>query len=511
MLWFMLEHQLGCTAKMIEEFEEICPEKIKQKFSVRENEWLVAQNSRLLLENGIVPGTCLWWMILYPDIFLLHSRTFSRRVESIKETASVQDLRFLEKQFFVEARVPLLEGMADPDIGRWAKSLQNAYLDWEEYLREETEEEKKKWDDCRKNVWGVYKPFYEYLTVLIKETGEESKISFAEWNQEELTVEPAKESVADVSIQNEAVEKLPVPYDGEEPFVFISYSHEDTAEVFPIIRRLQDAGYRVWFDKGIKGGVEWAKEIAKRIRMCGCFISFVSPDFVQSEHCQDEFQWAKNKADHSFMVFLQETELEDWMDMQSGRWQRLYKHKETEEQFYQKLFQFKGLEGCRNQIASRKEKDIEFFDKVFWGTYAEDAWAVCKDFADGTEGLRHVYIHGDSTSDKMHLKHGVQNLMQEEILSVRAERWIDDLIRAILNKEQQAYRDTFMGCECLIMDDLEFFLGKTAAQEELYRILKDRFEEGKPYLLFSTEDLTKNTDMYRPLLNLLKAGAVVPV
>ena len=46
------------------------------------------------------------------------------------------------------------------------------------------------------------------------------------------------------------VEPLPA-YEGTEPYVFVSYSHEDRDEVFGEIRWLQDEAFNVWYEHGV--------------------------------------------------------------------------------------------------------------------------------------------------------------------------------------------------------------------------------------------------------------------
>ena len=60
-----------------------------------------------------------------------------------------------------------------------------------------------------------------------------------------------------------------IPYKGEEPYIFISYSHRDTAEVYAILERMQKDGYRIWFDEGIDPGSEWDDVIAAHVKECG--------------------------------------------------------------------------------------------------------------------------------------------------------------------------------------------------------------------------------------------------
>ena len=42
-------------------------------------------------------------------------------------------------------------------------------------------------------------------------------------------------------------------YEGKEKYIFISYCHEDGDMVFPIVKRLQEEGYRIWLDTGTRG------------------------------------------------------------------------------------------------------------------------------------------------------------------------------------------------------------------------------------------------------------------
>ena len=37
-------------------------------------------------------------------------------------------------------------------------------------------------------------------------------------------------------------------YNGDDPYLFVSYSHRDTAKVYPILDALYDRKYRIWYD-----------------------------------------------------------------------------------------------------------------------------------------------------------------------------------------------------------------------------------------------------------------------
>ena len=37
-------------------------------------------------------------------------------------------------------------------------------------------------------------------------------------------------------------------YTGDEPYLFVSYSHRDVEQVYPILDALYDRKYRIWYD-----------------------------------------------------------------------------------------------------------------------------------------------------------------------------------------------------------------------------------------------------------------------
>ncbi|MFX1537348.1 MAG: tetratricopeptide repeat protein, partial [Promethearchaeota archaeon] len=69
-------------------------------------------------------------------------------------------------------------------------------------------------------------------------------------------------------------------YDGTDPYIFICYAHTDKYLVYPEIKRLYMAGYRIWYDEGIPPATEWSDEIAKAIEKCTFFVVFLSSQAI---------------------------------------------------------------------------------------------------------------------------------------------------------------------------------------------------------------------------------------
>lgn len=136
-------------------------------------------------------------------------------------------------------------------------------------------------------------------------------------------------------------------YSGNEPYIFISYSHRDITEATEIITQLQSAGYRVWFDEGIDPGTEWDEFIAEHIKSCAYFVSLVSQNYLASSNCKDELNYARDLDKPRLLIFLQDVQLADGMKMRLNRLQNIHKYTyQNPADFYAKLFTASGIDVC---------------------------------------------------------------------------------------------------------------------------------------------------------------------
>jgi DNA-binding winged helix-turn-helix (wHTH) protein/TolB-like protein len=132
-------------------------------------------------------------------------------------------------------------------------------------------------------------------------------------------------------------------YEGDEPYVFVCYSHEDRQQVYRELIRLRDAGINVWYDEGISIGSEWTDDIANAIANCANFLYFVSPKAVASNYCLDEVQLARNENKSMVAVHLERTTLPRSLQLSIGRFQALMKYSMPEPEYARKLLVSLGL------------------------------------------------------------------------------------------------------------------------------------------------------------------------
>lgn len=77
-------------------------------------------------------------------------------------------------------------------------------------------------------------------------------------------------------------------YEGNNPYLFISYAHKDSEQVLKVVNELFTKKYRIWYDEGIAPGSEWPKNIAEHLIGATGVIAFVSKSSLASPNCENE-------------------------------------------------------------------------------------------------------------------------------------------------------------------------------------------------------------------------------
>ena len=139
------------------------------------------------------------------------------------------------------------------------------------------------------------------------------------------------------------------PYEGREPYIFISYSHRDSDRVFPILKRLDESGYRIWYDEGIDPGTEWPESIAQHLMHSAVCIAFVSDNSLASQNCRREINFALSRNQIGFLsVMLEDAKMTPGVELQLSTYQSLLMYKySSKEEFYDKLLHVDLLEPCK--------------------------------------------------------------------------------------------------------------------------------------------------------------------
>lgn len=95
-------------------------------------------------------------------------------------------------------------------------------------------------------------------------------------------------------------------YEGEEPYLFISYSHVDTDAVYRILNRLDEEKFRIWFDDTMEVGEDFREELRIKIEKCSAFVLFVSKASMESKYCGMEIITAYKNNKKIYPIYVED-------------------------------------------------------------------------------------------------------------------------------------------------------------------------------------------------------------
>lgn len=162
----------------------------------------------------------------------------------------------------------------------------------------------------------------------------------------------------------------------------------------------------------------------------------------------------------------------------------------------------------------KNKKKSPFLEKYTFETFVvgksnEYALAACKTIAQNPGGsFNPLFIYSGVGLGKTHLLHAIGNYLfknkkSASVLYVSAETLVNELISVIRNKsneENNRFREKYRSCDVLMVDDVQFLIGKEATQEAFFHIFNDLYQENKQIILTSDrspKDLTTLSDRLR--------------
>ncbi len=91
-----------------------------------------------------------------------------------------------------------------------------------------------------------------------------------------------------------------------QPYYFISYNSGDASRVGAIAREMHARGIPVWYDRGLKTGDEWEKQIALKIKKCHEMVMFVTSKLMMREnpYVRKEYSLARNYHKKIHIVYV---------------------------------------------------------------------------------------------------------------------------------------------------------------------------------------------------------------
>lgn len=186
--------------------------------------------------------------------------------------------------------------------------------------------------------------------------------------------------------------KLNIPfkaYDGDGDYIFISYKHKDSKIVYPVIEKLHNRGFNIWYDAGLPKGKNYDIQIANHIKNSFMFINFITKTSIdcandEEDYMVKELNIARNFKKPIFPIYLENVELDGFYLVHMLGIQSVLKHEygDNEDLFIQSCvdaliedFNLKPDESNieEKDLAKTPQYDNDIVEKLAQGLYEHNA------------------------------------------------------------------------------------------------------------------------------------------
>ena len=176
----------------------------------------------------------------------------------------------------------------------------------------------------------------------------------------------------------------------------------------------------------------------------------------------------------------------------SQNWQASQSEKITREET-PSIPQTAAAEPAKPAVSVRKSSDSILarftFDNFVVSNNNNLACAAARAVAE-TPGTAYnpLFIYGGVGMGKTHLLHAIGNRLNGSGLNVvftSSEEFTNDFIRSIQNREDEAFRDKYRSADVLLIDDIQFIIGKESTQEAFFHTFNKLYEMNKQIVITS--------------------------
>ena len=161
---------------------------------------------------------------------------------------------------------------------------------------------------------------------------------------------------------------------------------------------------------------------------------------------------------------------------------------------YKKLTKETFVDKYKKQASENtKLVDSYVFDNFVEGKSNHLALAAARQVANNPSGdYNPLFIYGGVGLGKTHLMHAVgnqilQNNPNKRIVYVHSEKFVSDMVKALQLGAMNEFKSFYRNADALLIDDIQFFVGKKGVSEELFHTINYFLNNSKSVVLASDQ------------------------
>ena len=126
-------------------------------------------------------------------------------------------------------------------------------------------------------------------------------------------------------------------YEGDAPYFFVSYAHEDAELVYPEMTWIKKAGFNLWYDDGIHVGSVWRQALADALSGSVAMVFFATARSTESNNCLKELNFILDEDKPVFVVQLDDTPLPSLLRLSLSDRQALVRSEFDDDTYHSRL------------------------------------------------------------------------------------------------------------------------------------------------------------------------------
>ncbi len=157
------------------------------------------------------------------------------------------------------------------------------------------------------------------------------------------------------------------------------------------------------------------------------------------------------------------------------------------------------------------------FDNFIIGNSNRMAYAASLAVADSPAGAYNpLFLYSGVGLGKTHLMHSIGNQIllknpNAKVLYVSSEKFTNELIQAIQYNNNEQFRSRYRNIDVLLIDDIQFIMGKERTQEEFFHTFNTLYESNKQIIISSDRPPKEIETLEERLRSRFEMGLIVDI